>query len=355
MTAGLRKKFQKFNWLEPLGQISSGLRFVIALVPTLTVFVSRPFLPPILMVTPAALHYPAVLIAAWFGGFWPGVLSTVACSLASLLFVRPNLIHAPLSDVPGLVRSLMFLSTSLFFTFLISAFQKSLKKTTATLQTRNDFLSMASHELRTPIHILKLQATLFSERFSHDPDVDVMLAQIAELETLVNNLLEIENLESRSVPIDSTSMDLAPFLKDLTKRFTILGLPTNTTVTLTGQLDELWGLWDQRLLGQIFNNILSNAVTYGAGSPVTVEVTESLNSIEVVITDGGIGIPKTAQKHVFKKFFRAVPFRQFHGLGLGLFIADESAKALGAKIFFKSETGKGTAFTVILPRTSIQA
>lgn len=114
---------------------------------------------------------------------------------------------------------------------------------------------------------------------------------------------------------------------------------------------ELVGIWDEFRIEQVLSNLFSNALRYGAGNPVRVEVAAVPGGAQVTVRDQGIGIPLEDQRRIFQQFERANGANAVAGLGLGLFISEQIARAHGGRIDVSSAPGQGSAFTLFLPLT----
>jgi signal transduction histidine kinase len=337
------------------------LRIFLSLLPTILILTGRPLLPAVLYQTPAVMHYPAAIIAAWVGGLIPGLLSTLACSFYSVVFLRPHLLVSPLDDLPGLMRSLMFLSTSIFFTLLITALQRGLLRVRNALRLRNDFLSVASHELKTPITSLFFQAQIrerkakkaLAEGKSISPDelhkmAAFDLRQLARLNQLIENMLDVTRISSGQRPFQPVPADFALVVKEAAERFrqgmSKGELHMSLPATLPGEFDILH-------LDQIVTNLLSNAYKYGEGKTVAIRLTEASGKARLEVEDQGPGISSETREKIFQKFERFHSPDRISGMGLGLFICRDLAERQGGRIDFESEPGKGATFFVELPLT----
>jgi len=113
---------------------------------------------------------------------------------------------------------------------------------------------------------------------------------------------------------------------------------------------QLFGSWDRSRLDQVVTNLVTNAIKYGQGKPVTISVgVEADRSAVLRVADRGIGVPAEAQTRIFQRFERATPSTDYGGIGLGLWIAREIVEASGGRIDLSSEPGMGSTFTVVLP------
>nr|MBA2404237.1 HAMP domain-containing histidine kinase [Bdellovibrionales bacterium] len=144
------------NPLFPLENLPVVWRFTLALLPMLIAFGCMPFLPKIMMQTPGVFFFPVFFLATWLGGIWPGFISSLACLLYAGTIIRPQLTINPFVDVLFLNRSLIFLFPCILVLALVGALQRALKKANHAIALRDEFLDLASHELKTPLTVLML-------------------------------------------------------------------------------------------------------------------------------------------------------------------------------------------------------
>ena len=339
--------------LTPFGKLSPLGRFILAFLPTAVVLLSRPYLPQVLSQTPAAMHYPAVFFASWIGGLWPGILSTTTCSLYSLFVLRPQLLQGFSADLPGAIRSVMFFSTSIFFTLLVSGLQRALSRSQKSVRMRDDFLSLASHELKTPLTTLILHSQMRlrklkkADTFSNAELVssnEKDLFQLQRLNKLVDSMLDVSRIEARKTVFHAEAVDLPKLVRDITSSY----LPNDRRVTLS--LDHtLIVQADPALVEQILTNLLGNAVKYAGEKPIHITLRVEGSWAKLSVEDQGRGIDPKFHDLIFQKFERIESVNSVGGLGLGLFICRDLVERHGGKIQVESEVGKGAAFHVYLP------
>jgi signal transduction histidine kinase len=224
-------------------------------------------------------------------------------------------------------------------------------------RARDDFLSVASHELKTPLTTLKLQIELVTRAVSQlagatqsllQPKMDMFKRQFDRLERLVNELLDISRLRSGTLNLTIERLDLVSLTKEILERLTSQLLAAGCTPTLRAQ-GPVIGHWDRMRLEQVMSNLLSNAMKYGAGRPVEVVVEADDGVARLHVIDQGIGIAPEHQARIFDRFERAAPARSFGGLGLGLWIVSRVVRALGGTVRVRSAPGAGSEFIVELP------
>ncbi|RKH17336.1 histidine kinase [Corallococcus sp. CA047B] len=228
------------------------------------------------------------------------------------------------------------------------------KELLVAVRLRDDFLSIAGHELRTPLMALQLQLHSLTRLAREVGDarvqerLDRARRQVERLGTLTEDLLDVVRISEGRLVLQAEECDLAALVLEGVDR-------ASEEVTRSGcQLRVLvdqptWGRWDRSRLEQVVTNLLSNALKYGAGKPVEVMVKASRDRARLVIKDHGIGVPLDAQARIFDRFERAVSTNNYGGLGLGLWIARQGVEAHGGIIRVESEPGSGATFTVELP------
>nr|AYM54385.1 sensory box histidine kinase [Phaselicystis flava] len=223
------------------------------------------------------------------------------------------------------------------------------------VQLRDEFLSIASHELYTPLTSLRL--ILQSLLASQDPACRTQALQrrlsMAErqgerLTTLVGSLLDVSRIEVGRFQLDLQEMDLAALVRDVVARFEQGLARANCLVSLDAELPVI-GRWDRSRLEQVITNLLSNAMKYGASSSIEIAVTQADGAGRLTISDHGIGIQPDRLPYVFDRFERAVSSREYGGLGLGLYVCRWIVEQHGGTIRVESAPGQGATFTVELP------
>lgn len=224
------------------------------------------------------------------------------------------------------------------------------------VRARDEFLQIASHELKTPLTPLQLQLDTLDRELSKETHGDGHLKrkvataarQTARLGGLVDRLLDVSRVTSGRIVLDLEELELGQLLRDVAERFRDEAEAAG--VELQVDLDgSLRGRWDRLRLEQVFSNLISNGIKYGRGRPVEVRAERAGDVIRVSVTDRGIGIDARARDRIFGRFERAVSVRHFGGLGLGLFIARHFTEAHGGVILVESQPDVGSVFTVMLP------
>jgi PAS domain S-box-containing protein len=226
------------------------------------------------------------------------------------------------------------------------------------VRQRDDFISVASHELKTPLTALRLQVDGYLRLMARDTVVTrdrmVKLAgdldhSVGRLERLVDSLLDFSRLASGRLDLRLELVDWAAVVQEVTDRFAQHLEEARCPLALE-VAPSLVGGWDRLRLEQITTNLLSNAIKYGPGKPIAVTLAGDEQRAILRVSDHGIGIAAEDQGRIFERFERAVSPRRYGGFGLGLWIVRRVADALGGSIDVDSRPGAGATFTVTLPR-----
>ncbi|MDQ2978835.1 MAG: PAS domain S-box protein [Acidobacteriota bacterium] len=227
------------------------------------------------------------------------------------------------------------------------------------IRHRDDFLSIAGHELKTPLSTLSLEIhrLLAVARSSRPSDAGPLHAtekaarSVQRLSRLVDQLLDVSRVGAGRLALEPEELDLSALCREVADRFADELARSGSALDL--RVDPpVVGVWDRLRLDQVVGNLLSNAIKYGQGRPIELEAREEDESAVLLVRDHGIGIPPEDQTRVFARFERAVSSRHFGGLGLGLWIVHQIVDASGGTISIESAEGAGTAFTVRLPLRS---
>jgi signal transduction histidine kinase len=225
-----------------------------------------------------------------------------------------------------------------------------------TVRMRDEFLSVASHELRTPITTLALQTEGLLKAPGNDPPnerltrrLGTINRQVARLEQLVDILLDVSRMIEGRLELRSAEVDLSELAAEAIDLLHDSAERAGSTVRLCGEPMVL-GNWDRLRLGQVVTNLLSNAIKFGRGEPVDIEVSTAGDLARLEVRDRGVGVPPEERSRIFGRFERASSDRHFPGLGLGLWITKQIVEACGGAISFDSQPGKGSTFRVELPR-----
>jgi signal transduction histidine kinase len=223
---------------------------------------------------------------------------------------------------------------------------------------RDEFLSVASHEMKTPITSLQLyvqgmvraQATGSLTPEQLNARLLRVKDQCGRLERLVNNLLDVSRADARSLPMQREPFDLSLLVADTAERFSEEFARARCRVTLH-TAEPVTGCWDRMRLEQVFTNLFQNVIRYAPESAVEISVTEDGPLARAVVRDSGPGIPEREHTRIFERFIQAEGQRSFAGgFGLGLWLVKQITEAHGGTVTLSSRPGAGATFTLSLPR-----
>jgi PAS domain S-box-containing protein len=223
-------------------------------------------------------------------------------------------------------------------------------------QRKDDFISMASHELKTPLTALKLQTALLHRKLAKQgipasaPALSSMETQINKVTRLVEELLDVSKIQAGRLEYQQETVDLDALLREITE--TMQQTHSSHRILVRGTVGTSL-IGDPDRLGQVFINLLSNAIKYSPDAKtVEVDLSTSEDVVTIRVRDHGLGIPRELRDKIFDRFYRVTDPRQraIPGLGMGLYIVAEIVEHHGGTISVESEVGEGSTFTVTLPR-----
>jgi len=229
--------------------------------------------------------------------------------------------------------------------------------------TKDEFISMASHQLRTPLTAIKgyLSMVLEGDMGAVPKKQRDMLQQSFDsaerMVFLIADLLNVSRLQSGKFVIENKPTDLAKMIEAEIAQ--LQETAKNHHLSLTYKKPSSFPVLnlDETKIRQVIMNFLDNAIYYTpAGGSITVALEATASSVSYTVTDTGLGVPKQEQHHLFNKFYRAGNARKMRpdGTGLGLFMAKKVIVAQGGAIIFKSEEGKGSTFGFSFPRHTME-
>jgi PAS domain S-box-containing protein len=227
------------------------------------------------------------------------------------------------------------------------------------VRARDVFLSIASHELRTPLTPLSLHLQGLLRLVDKDPGGSLPAAkvhdrltraykQIGHLERLIADLLDVTRLTEARITLKPEPVDLVALAQEVVARTLDEAQRVGSTIEVRAEV-PVQGEWDRLRLDQVATNLVHNALKYGRGKPIRVEVAREGERAVLRVEDEGIGIAPADQARIFDRFARAVSDEHYGGFGLGLWISRQMLAAMGGTIDVQSEVGRGSTFTVTLP------
>jgi signal transduction histidine kinase len=234
-----------------------------------------------------------------------------------------------------------------------------LKDQLSALRQRDEFLSVASHELKTPITTIKLQIQM-RKRFLRRGDESVYAPekvnallnttenQVARLSRLVDDMLDVSRIENGKLSLNLERVELSSLVEGILEGFSAQFEVAGCAVTFE-EKGEAYGNWDRYRLEQVIANLFTNAIKYGGGHPVEIRVRAEEGRAILSVRDRGMGIAPENHERVFKRFERINERDRISGLGLGLFITREIVEMHSGRIWIESRVGAGSTFFISLP------
>jgi two-component system CheB/CheR fusion protein len=223
---------------------------------------------------------------------------------------------------------------------------------------KNDFIAMASHELKTPLTSLKAYLQLLEVKLagSNDPFINTALIksgnQVNKMTALIHSFLDISKLEPGKLKLNRKVFDINKLIEEIVSESRLVSTSHNLLFT---PADEINVNADREKTGQVIGNFISNAVKYSPkGSKITLQSEVKDGNIQVSVTDEGIGIKLKDQQKIFQRFYRAEEeeLKTVSGFGIGLYLSSEIIQRHKGKIWVTSEEGKGSTFYFSLPLTT---
>lgn len=235
--------------------------------------------------------------------------------------------------------------------------RQALKREQELGELKSRFVSMASHEFRTPLSTILSSVSLIAkytetaQQENRDKHIERIKNAVNLLNDILGDFLSLSRLEEGQIKPEYCCFELNTFMKDIFEELEAILKPGQRIICEAASLkvDS-----DKKLLRQVVVNLLSNAIKYSPnGTDVTIRVVEQADSLLFEVADQGIGIPEPDQVHLFDRFFRASNATNIQGTGLGLNILKKHLELLGGNISFVSQMNKGSTFKALVPKSKV--
>jgi signal transduction histidine kinase len=225
------------------------------------------------------------------------------------------------------------------------------------IRARDEFITVAAHELHGPLTSLQLSAESFAASLVTSPEASAktsksIVRQVQRLNRLVDHMLDASRIMTKRLSLTVTHLNLSKLVQEIAGSFAERCERAGSALTLRIE-PGIVGYWDADRLAQVVNNLLDNAIKFGAGKPIDVSLQARDESAALTVTDRGIGVDPERLGSLFEPFVRAVSARSYGGFGLGLFMSKAIVDAHGGEIDIKSQPGEGSTLTVRLPRRAV--
>jgi len=222
------------------------------------------------------------------------------------------------------------------------------------LRVRDEFLSIASHELKTPLTSVQMEMFALKDRLEAlderaERKFERLSRNVDRLSALVDALLDVSRIATGRLALSPEPLELGEVVSGMVENMRLPAERAGCNVTLTVK-EPLPGCWDRLRIEQVLVNLLSNSFKYAAGTPVAIRLArEGDDTAVITVSDRGPGIPEEELPRIFDRFARAAPSQNYGGLGLGLYVSRQIATAHGGTISARNRMGGGTEFVVHLP------
>jgi PAS domain S-box-containing protein len=230
------------------------------------------------------------------------------------------------------------------------------------LRVRDEFLSIASHELKTPLTSLQIELYALRERVAEKPGDDRLARKLDRasrnadrLSGLVDTLLDVSRIATGRLTLKPERFDLVDAVGQVIDGMQGAAARAGCTMLFTPPPAPILGFWDRLRFEQVVMNLLSNAFKYGAGEPVTLALSSADGEAVLEVRDRGPGIAAQDMDRIFERFERASPMRHYGGLGLGLYVSREIVRAEHGSITAHNLAEGGACFQVRLPVEPVSA
>jgi signal transduction histidine kinase len=326
-----------------------------------------PFIPP----SPQLLFYPAVLFAAWFGGFTVGAFTVGLSCLAILYFFLPPVFSLAVDGIDDLVDLLVFAAMGLTLSWLMSrtveltrrsrqawlAARAASERMEQASRAREEMLAIMSHDVRSPLHSISLSTTQILVALQRGgayerirEAAERVKRSAARVDGLLRNLIDVAALDTGALMIAPSVVDVRSLLDETVLMFEPLAEQKSVRLKVESDIvDSL--VCDRERIFQVLENMIGNALKFVPnGGVIEIEAREQPNEMLFEVRDSGPGIAPEHVEHIFDRHWKSGAFA---GSGLGLYIAKAIVDAHHGQIW--ARTGAGTTVAFSLPRTTERA
>jgi signal transduction histidine kinase len=228
------------------------------------------------------------------------------------------------------------------------------------LVAHDEFLSTLGHELRNPLSPIFMQAQYLLDTARHVesrtlptdwliPRLEVFCRRLRRFLEMLNRIMDVSRISAGRLTLEHEEVDLGELVREVSASFE-RELSAARSELVLDVPQAVTGTWDRLRLEQIFTNLLSNAIRYGASKPIEISISADGSEARLSVKDHGIGIAEADQGRIFQRFERVGKARTSGGFGIGLWTVRQSCLAMGGSVHVKSQLGSGAEFIVTLPR-----
>lgn len=275
------------------------------------------------------------------------ILSIVATYLVTIRFAEPE------------IAALIVLAVTAILFVIGTIIVRSFENVVEAARLKSEFVSIVSHELRSPLSAIRWSMELLRDSAIKNPltpdmgsACETITEQVGKMGRLVNTLLEVRKIEDRTLELRPEKFSLKAVTEEALSNLASFARASNVEIKLEAPENLPEAYADPKKIQLVIENLIDNAVRYGAGGkPVLIRVWEGGRRVFWSIQDRGAGIPNDDAQNIFQMFYRAHNVFRYRagGLGMGLFISRAIVEASGGEIHFESREGKGSTFWFALP------
>lgn len=247
----------------------------------------------------------------------------------------------------------------------VEALEQRIRELEQALAAHDEFLSTLGHELRNPLSPIFMQAQYLLDSARHAesrvvftdwliPRLEVFCRRLRGFLEMLNRIMDVSRISAGRLILELEEVDLSDVVREVSANFE-RELSAARSQLVLNIPQALTGTWDRMRVEQIFTNLLSNAIRYGAGKPIEVSVSGDGDEARLSVKDHGIGIAEADQERIFQRFERVGKARTSGGFGIGLWTVRQSCLAMGGRVEVESQLGSGAEFVVRLPRRAGRA
>jgi signal transduction histidine kinase len=313
---------------------------------------------PVIEGNPFLLFHGTVAMVGWQLGLGPGLFAVALGGLVTTyVFLLPGA-----GSPPDLAISVLRLVGYFVVAATIAVATGSLRaarlRAESAVRARDDFLSIAAHELRTPVTSVRGGAQLLNRRLALEGSLSradasrllhMIVGQTMRLGRLIDLLLDVSRLEKGRLAMELTRTNLAALV---TRTVDAAQVTSNAHSFVLTAPDEAWADVDPLRMEQVLANLLDNAVKFSpSGGTIAVDVRDGPTGIDISVRDHGLGIPAEHRGRLFERFYQGHGSSYRSGLGLGLHISQQIVKRHGGSIRAEFPDGGGSCFVITLPRS----
>lgn len=273
-----------------------------------------------------------------------------------------NVVYHPFRNMDGTVKGILafhhIVTDEVMARKKIEKLAEELK---STVLARDEFMSIASHELKTPLTSLKLQTQILKRLVEkNDLNEEKAMAfihqtdkQVNRLSRLIDDMLDISRIRTGKLTIVKEEVHFCSIVRDVLKRMESQFTAAKYEVPEFHDCHDDLGEWDIARIEQVIMNLLTNAIRYGNGKTICLKTYSNSESVQLDVIDNGIGITSEDQQNIFNRFTQVKKDGALGGLGLGLFLSHQIIEAHQGTISVESKPGEGSTFSIKLPKRSL--